>query len=327
MTQSQKKYLNYQQQVDLLKQKGLIINDEKFAAKALQEIGYYKLINAYKSPFTFTVKNSDGSEIRKYMQDVTIEQLYFLYKFDLSLEAIVFEATTSAEITFKQFISNQISSKYGIKDRQYLKAQNFAPDNGSEYEYKFADMKRHIKSEIKKQADNNHPAISWYKTNYNYYPFWVVVNILTIGSVSRIFGKLKEEDKSDIAKEYRLPHKYLSAFIRHINLVRNICAHNNVLYHYKSINAIPQKATKAIYEKLGIKINEKTGRYEKGNNDFLATLIVLKYLIIDKTTYNNLILKTESALNKLKKKVPKVCYDSILNELGLVENWKDIAKL
>lgn len=320
-----KKYLDYEQQIILLKSKGLVINDEKFARKALQEIGYYKLINAYKGPFTYTIKSAAG-EIRKYLQDVTIEQLYYLYKFDLSLEAIVFEATTAAEITFKQILSNQISRKYGIKDRQYLKAANFAPDSALPYEYKFTDMRKHIRSEIKKQADNNHSAIVWYRDNYNYYPFWVVANILTIGSVSRIFGKLKDEDKTDIAREYKLPHTYLASFIKHINLVRNICAHNNVLYRYKSINAIPQKATKAIYQKLNISINPKTGRYEKGNNDFLATLIVLKYLIIDKTTYNNFILKTESALNKLKKKVPKECYDSILNELGLIEDWKEIAK-
>ena len=188
-------------------------------------------------------------------------------------------------------------------------------------------MRKHIKTEIKKQADNNHSAIVWYRDNYKFYPFWVVSNILTIGSVSRIYGKMKEEDRTAIAREYKLPDKYLSAFIRHINLVRNICAHNNVLYRYKSINAIPQKATKFIYESLNIKINEKTGRYEKGNNDFLATLIVLKYLIIDKTTYNNFISKIESALNKLKNKVPEICYKSIFNELGLIENWKDIARL
>lgn len=324
----QKKYLDYNQQIELLIGKGLIINNRSFALKALKEIGYYKLINAYKKPFTYKLKKQgETQEKRIYFEGVTIEQLYYLYKFDLSLEAIVFEATTSAEITFKQFVSNKISSKYGIRDRQYLRAENFAPDTGSEYDYKFVDMRKHIRSEIKKQADNNHSAIVWYRDNYHFYPFWVISNILTIGSMSRIYGKMKDEDRSDIAREYKLPEKYVLAFIKHINLVRNICAHNNVLYSYKSRNAIPQKATKFIYERLNIQINDITGRYEKGNNDFLATLIVLKFLIIDKTTYNNFISKTDSVLTKLKSKVPKECYDSIVKELGLIENWKDLAKI
>ena len=82
----QKKYLDYQQQIDLLIEKGLIINDKKFAHKALKEIGYYKLINAYKEPFTYKLKNpGDKIANKRYLEDVTIEQLYYLYKFDLSL--------------------------------------------------------------------------------------------------------------------------------------------------------------------------------------------------------------------------------------------------
>ena len=253
------------------------------------------------------------------------EDIYNLYKFDTELKTIVFEAATNIEINFKSLLSEVISSQYGIKEKIYLKKENFAPDTGKADEYTFAQMKKHIKDSIKKQVDNMQPAVKWYNDNYKYFPFWVVVNILTIGSVSRIYGKLKDSDKIIVVKNYKLPYDYLGSYIRHINLVRNICAHNDVLYRYKSINSIPQKIknVKDIYKKLGILKNPKTGRYFKGSNDFLATIIIFK-LLLSKKNFNLFYTKFKGLLSKLKKTLSPIFYEKILDEMGLPENWFEI---
>ena len=46
-----KEFKTYQQQLLILKKRGLIISNQKFAINKLSEIGYYNLINAYKIPF------------------------------------------------------------------------------------------------------------------------------------------------------------------------------------------------------------------------------------------------------------------------------------
>lgn len=305
------------EQVNFLKnEKKLKFKSEKLAKRVLQEVGYYKLINAYKIPFIIN---------NQYLDNVYFEDIYNLYKFDTELKTIVFEAATNIEINFKSLLSEVISSQYGIKEKIYLKKENFAPDTGKADEYTFAQMKKHIKDSIKKQVDNMQPAVKWYNENYKYFPFWVVVNILTIGSVSRIYGKLKDSDKIIVAKNYKLPYDYLGSYIRHINLVRNICAHNDVLYRYKSINSIPQKIknVKDIYEKLGILKNPKTGRYFKGSNDFLATIIIFK-LLLSKENFNLFYAKFKGLLSKLKKTLSPIFYEKILDEMGLPENWFEI---
>ncbi|CDD21521.1 abortive infection bacteriophage resistance protein [Firmicutes bacterium CAG:313] len=305
------------EQVNFLKnEKKLKFKSEKLAKRVLQEVGYYKLINAYKIPFIIN---------NQYLDNVYFEDIYNLYKFDTELKTIVFEAATNIEINFKSLLSEVISSQYGIKEKIYLKKENFAPDTGKADEYTFAQMKKHIKDSIKKQVDNMQPAVKWYNENYKYFPFWVVVNILTIGSVSRIYGKLKDSDKIIVAKNYKLPYDYLGSYIRHINLVRNICAHNDVLYRYKSINSIPQKIknVKDIYEKLGILKNPKTGRYFKGSNDFLATIIIFK-LLLSKENFNLFYTKFKGLLSKLKKTLSPIFYEKILDEMGLPENWFEI---
>lgn len=312
-----KHYMTIEEQVNFLKnEKKLKFKSEKLAKRVLQEVGYYKLINAYKIPFIIN---------NQYLDNVYFEDIYNLYKFDIELKTIVFEAATNIEINFKSLLSEVISSQYGIKEKIYLKKENFAPDTGKADEYTFAQMKKHIKDSIKKQVDNMQPAVKWYNDNYKYFPFWVVVNILTIGSVSRIYGKLKNSDKITIAKNYKLPYDYLGSYIRHINLVRNICAHNDVLYRYKSINSIPQKIknVKDIYEKLGILKNPKTGRYLKGSNDFLATIIIFK-LLLNKENFNLFYTKFKGLLSKLKKTLSPIFYEKILDEMGLPENWFEI---
>lgn len=312
-----KHYMTIDEQVNFLKnEKKLKFKSEKLAKRVLQEVGYYKLINAYKIPFIIN---------NQYLDNVYFEDIYNLYKFDIELKTIVFEAATNIEINFKSLLSEVISSQYGIKEKIYLKKENFAPDTGKADEYTFAQMKKHIKDSIKKQVDNMQPAVKWYNDNYKYFPFWVVVNILTIGSVSRIYGKLKDSDKIIVAKNYKLPYDYLGSYIRHINLVRNICAHNDVLYRYKSINSIPQKIknVKDIYEKLGILKNPKTGRYFKGSNDFLATIIIFK-LLLSKENFNLFYTKFKGLLSKLKKTLSPIFYEKILDEMGLPENWFEI---
>lgn len=187
----------------MLKNKHLSFKSENSARKILFSIGYYKLINAYKIPF---MKYENGNHV--FMDGVDFEDIYNLYLFDRKLKTIVFEASTNVEINFKSLLSDLISSKYGIKDTKYLKKENFEPDKGILNEYTFSNMKKHIRNEIKKQYDNAQPSIKWYGDNYGYYPFWVVVNILTIGSVSRIYGKLKK-----IKSEFSLVLKGFSLFL------------------------------------------------------------------------------------------------------------------
>lgn len=72
------------------------------AKKLLKTIGYYKLINAYRTPFIY---DNDGT--RKFIDGVYFEDLYNIYLFDRKLRTIVFEAVTNVEINFKAYLSKE----------------------------------------------------------------------------------------------------------------------------------------------------------------------------------------------------------------------------
>ena len=57
-----KEFLTYDQQIELLKSKGLSISNESITREALERIGYFQLIGGYKHSFknTTTKNYRDG---------------------------------------------------------------------------------------------------------------------------------------------------------------------------------------------------------------------------------------------------------------------------
>ena len=71
-----KPFLNYEEQIDnLIKRKGMIITDYKFAVSKLEDISYFALIDGYKNLFY-------NPMTRKYKEGTTFEDIVALYEFD-----------------------------------------------------------------------------------------------------------------------------------------------------------------------------------------------------------------------------------------------------
>ena len=74
----QKEHKTFEQQLKLLKQRGLIISNEKYVLTKLQHINYYRL-SAYFLPFQYS-KNSENKN--KFLPNTTFEDIIKLYYFD-----------------------------------------------------------------------------------------------------------------------------------------------------------------------------------------------------------------------------------------------------
>ncbi len=214
-------------------------------------------------------------------------------------------------------LSNLLSQKYGVDEEDYLDKSNFK-NNEEEYN----NFKKHFKNELDRQIRNAHPSMKHYKNDYNTVPFWVASNALSLGCVSRLFSLLKDADAIIIAKEFKLPFKILASYLHHITLVRNICAHNDLLYCYKSINNLPQndKRISNVYDTLNINKNSCTGRYENGTNDFMATIIILKFLL-SKSDFNEFKQKLKSLYKKLNTSIGEKYYTKVITLMGVVDGW------
>lgn len=304
------KYLTIDEQIEHLKNKGLNVGNLKKAKKYLSEIGYYKLINGYRQPFMFF--NEDTNQ-KEFYANTSLEELYYLYVFDEELKNLVFTNISSIEVKIKAAMSDVISKKYGIKDSLYLVDKNFKPD--STKGVKFKDLKDEVVKNINKQY-NKQKSITWYHDNYGYYPFWVLSNILPLGTISIIYSKMKQADQNDVAKVFGVKPKFLESALVILQLFRNASAHNEVVYNLITHKSLSQKDIEYIYEYLNINKSNTTGRYVNGTNDFLALLICFSQLL-DKNLYNTAIDRLNTMLIKLERRVDKKMYSKILNDMGL----------
>ncbi len=71
--------LNIEQQIELLKSRGLIINDENFAKDILSNITYYRL-SAYMKFF---------QKYDLFSRNTTFEDIVYLYNFDKDLKSLI----------------------------------------------------------------------------------------------------------------------------------------------------------------------------------------------------------------------------------------------
>ncbi len=76
-----KPFKTYEEQLQILKGRGLSVDDETRAIDILSRANYYNIVNGYKK--VFLKRNLNGNIIspEEYKENSTFEELYSLYSF------------------------------------------------------------------------------------------------------------------------------------------------------------------------------------------------------------------------------------------------------
>lgn len=299
------------EQIDILKNKGLVINDVEKVKELLFRENYF-FINGYRSLFLKSNTN------RVFIKGTTFEELYAVFQFDRNLRNILFKNLLIVENNLKSVIAYNLSRKYGIKEKDYLKPSNFSQD------IKKVRQVNDVLTKIKRQIKLNgrqHSATLHYLSNYGYVPLWILVKLLSFGMINELYQILKPEDKLSIAEYYNLDVETLGIYISLLSNYRNLCAHEDIVYDHKTQKEIPD--TK-YHSELNISlINDE---YEYGKNDIFALVIMLK-AVLTGSDFRDFVNEVSYELDLLDGKVDSVAQSKILDRMGFPSNWKDIAQM
>ena len=301
-------FRNLDEQIDILKSKGLVINDCDKAKQILFKENYF-FLSGYRH--FFTVKFKD----RNFMPGTTFDELYSIFRFDRDIRNIFFKNLLIVENNIKSIISYQMSKKYGYKEKDYLDPKNFTQDSMKVRQVKdvLTKMKRQINVNGKK-----HSATMHYINNYGYIPMWILVKVLSFGIVSELFCILKYEDQIAIADVYGLKVETLKIYLSFCTNFRNLCAHEDILYDYRTQRMIPDDI---IHEKLSI--NKSLEFYDYGKNDLFALLISLNYLLSE-DEFRELIKELGYEVDLLAGRIKVLPIENILAKIGFPKNWREI---
>jgi len=211
-----KPFLSYEDQIDYLMELGLHIDDRNYAIEVLSSINYYRLINAYGLGL---YRDKEKTEFK---EGTTFYQIYSLYKFDETLRHIMSELLESFEIMFRTKLAYYLGEHYGALG--YLDPINF--ENQEHHAENMAALEREMETQSKS------PIVKHHEEDYEgVLPIWAAVEILSFGTISKLYNNMILPDKNAIAKQLSTSTPYLESWLRSFVEVRNICAHYGRLYN------------------------------------------------------------------------------------------------
>lgn len=307
----EKQFKNLDEQIEILKYRGLIINNEEYTKEVLLRENYF-FLNGYRHLFT------DPNDKNKYIEGTTFEELYSLFLFDRKLRTILFKNLLIIENNLKSITSYQLSKKYGYKEKDYLKEKNFTsqPDKRRQVKDLLNKMKRQIRVN-----GRNHTATLHYVSNYGYIPLWILVKVLSFGIVSEMYSILKEDDQEQIASVYHIKPDDLITYLPILANYRNLCAHEDILFE----NRTQKEINNTIYHQL-LNIPKEDDQYLYGVNDVFALIIIMKEMLKN-DEFKDMIIEIENAVNALDYNVNTIPTSKILFKMGFPENWDEIKDI
>lgn len=247
-TSYKKPHLPYEEQIKLLKKRGLSIPDESRALHLLKYISYYRL-SGYWYPM---LKNPKSSHV--FEDGSNFETAFKYYCFDSQLRKLVISELEKIEISFRAKMIYILSESYGpfwYMDSTIFKSEEklnvYLDKLRDEYSRSDEEFLRH------------------FSTNYSdtLPPSWMIFEITSFGLLSNFYKNLKGiPEKRSLAEHFGIKTRVLESWLHHIVYVRNLCAHHSRFWnrYFRIIPKLPKNVDNLWLEKFeskSTKINKK----------------------------------------------------------------------
>lgn len=280
----------FEQQVDLLKEKGFVIKDEfrEFFVDFLKSVNYYSF-TAYLLPF----RNQE----KEYRKGTEILFPYNMYQFDRLIRNVIFSAIEVVELNLRTQIAYYHAHKYGAEG--YLNPENFNEKHNAE---KFHEM-------VNECIKNNEKTLIVQHHQNEYggkFPIWVMIEFFSLGMLSHFYGDMKTEDQKKIALEcFDVLPNVLRSWLRCLTDLRNRCAHYSRLYYWKfsALPAFPARCAAQETRQLTRRLYDQ--------------MMMLKYMFQNKEDWNNRIVTNISAA------IEQYADYIQLGHIGFPDDWEE----
>jgi len=227
-----KPFLSLDDQVDRLRKRGMG-GDPAFIKLRLQSVSYYRL-SGYSHPFRI----SGGDDFK---QGTSFRQVWDQYVFDRRLRLLVLDALERIEIAVRSLLSYHHSKHFGAFG--YARTQSSLPGLVEPHRSKFFDT---LEREIKRSDET---FVEHFSKKYSdpQLPIWMATEVMSFGSVVRLYRSSPRQVQSEVAKEFGVPERVFKTWLLTLNTVRNICGHHGRLWNLSIAGTRPSIPKKKLY--------------------------------------------------------------------------------
>lgn len=217
--------LTVEQQIALLKQRGMTISDDGSSAFYLSQINYYRLV-AYWLPF-----EADHAT-HQFIEGTTFEAVLDLYDFDRSLRLLVLDAIERFEVAVRTRWAYEMAHAHG--PHAYLEGNLFRDND---------DWKQNLRDLKAAVTRSDETFVRHYITSYSspeLPPVWAVCEVMSLGLLSRWYKNLgPKQTRKAIASHFGFDQGAFNGVLENLTVVRNICAHHARLWNRTVPAAMP----------------------------------------------------------------------------------------
>lgn len=237
MGSQDKPFRTVEEQVAILKSRGISFADEKQAEAFLLRENYYVVVNGYKDAFLDKQATNLASEDR-YPQGLPFEALMFAYLFDRILRRSTISVLLEAETNVKTAVTYAFCEAHG-EPEDYLDPSCYCRKSDYRQPNRYTKELIRLLSTLQSIRDNRQhkPYIKHYASRHGCLPLWVASKCMTFGNLSSFFDfqQQRVKTKACIALAQSLGRdkvrqRDLVYALHTLPEFRNICAHEERLY-------------------------------------------------------------------------------------------------
>ncbi len=288
-----KTFLSVEEQVGILKTRGLLIDNIKEATEVLNVISYFRLADYWRHMEVEHVTH-------KFKANSSFENILYCYYFDKELRLLLFSEIQEIEVAIRSKIIKHFTPNYGPFWFMNVDC---------------AKNKIHFQSNlsiIRKDVERSHDTfIIEHFQKYSFPdlpPIWKTIEVVTFGTISKIFTNFIDSNKKhNVAREFGLNHyKFLKSWLESIAILRNCCAHHARVWN----------RTYPIQLKMPSKMfNPWINNFSFRQQSLYPQLCCIAYLI-------NAIYPKNTFVADLKKLFAKYSFIN-LHLIGFPQNWEE----
>ena len=209
--------LSFEDQLDRLVSRGLVVRDRELSIHYLSHINYYRLTSYLRE---FEVDHSSHL-IRP---GTTIEQLIARYDFDRELRLLLLDAIERIEVSIRTqwaYHTSHMTSPFGYLDSRYSASQKLFARNATAL---FGELER-----------SKEPFVLNFKSKYqepDAPPSWIASEVMSLGLLSHWYQNLRPYSvRKEISATYALNQQLLESVLHHLSHIRNLCAHHSRVWN------------------------------------------------------------------------------------------------
>ncbi|MBX3409843.1 MAG: Abi family protein [Phycisphaeraceae bacterium] len=217
--------LNFEQQADLLLQRGMI-GDKPTIVARLSSTNYYRL-SGYWYPFRQRHPTNPAVCLDTFEPGTSFDEVWHRYVFDRHLRLCTMDAIERIEVAVRTQLMYHHAHDHGPFGYA-TDATSMPKLSASEY----AEFQTRIAEENCRSKDTF--AVHFrrkYGDTHSALPAWMMTEVMTFGTMLTFYRGCSKKVKNAVSNPFDVPDEVLSSWLLTLNAVRNICAHHGRLWN------------------------------------------------------------------------------------------------